>query len=142
MTSRVQEPTDSEPAPRIRLAPLAAWLAGTLLLPVTAAFLLDRLLGLTPWLTLAAALLCIPAATVFVSKAALRDLDRVIGQVAPEPGVADLGPGVADLGPVDEAPAGEHPAEDVQEIEIGAPPHRAEASFSPEQASEAGAEPA
>jgi hypothetical protein len=83
MASIAQEPVAHEPAPRIRLTPLALRLGLALVAPVLLALLADWLLGWLPWLTLAAMLVCVPLATVLVSKAALRDLDRVFAQVAP-----------------------------------------------------------
>jgi hypothetical protein len=54
-----------------------------LIVPVTVSFLLDQLLGTSPVVTIGATLVCIPLATVLVSKQALRDLNRVIAEVAP-----------------------------------------------------------
>lgn len=110
MASIAQEPAAHEPAPRIRLAPLARRFVLALVAPVLLALLADRLLGTGPWLTLAAIALCIPLASVLVSSAALRDLDRVIAQVAPQETEA---PTAEDAGSAGETVpgAGEPPAE-------------------------------
>ena len=55
----------------------------SLVLPVSIAFLLDLALGTTPWITMAAALLCIPLASLIVGKATLHDFERIVAQVAP-----------------------------------------------------------
>lgn len=73
----------SLPAPRVRVGALAQRVLLALVLPVTAALLLDWQAGTRPLFTLAAAVICIPLATVLVSKAALRDMDRIIAIVAP-----------------------------------------------------------
>jgi hypothetical protein len=76
------EPTGS--APHVQIKPLLVLLLVALVLPVSGAFLLDRWLGMTPWLTLAAISICLPLATVLVVRSALRDMDRLIAVVAPE----------------------------------------------------------
>lgn len=79
-----------EPAPRLHLTPLLVRLALALILPMAVAFALDQALGVGPLLALLTALACIPLATVLVSKAALRDMDRIIALVAPpDPGAPD-----------------------------------------------------
>jgi hypothetical protein len=73
-----------------------------LVLPVTAVLVVDRILGLTPWLTLGALIICIPLSSVLVSRAALADMNRLIAVVAPpEDATPAAGP---DTGP-DSAPA-------------------------------------
>jgi hypothetical protein len=57
----------------------------TLLLPVGLALLADLLMGTLPWITLAVSLLAIPLASLVVGKAVLRDFERVLAVVAPEP---------------------------------------------------------
>lgn len=71
-------------APQVQITPLLVRLLAALVLPVTCAFLVDRWLGTTPWVTLAALIVCLPLATVLVVKSALRDMDRLIAVVAPE----------------------------------------------------------
>lgn len=55
----------------------------TLWVPVSSAFLLDRLLDTSPYLLLGTGIFCIPLATVVVLRKALWQLDRVIERVAP-----------------------------------------------------------
>ena len=55
----------------------------SLLLPVAVAFAADAALGTTPLLAVVAAVVCIPLATVLVSRAALTEMGKVIQQVAP-----------------------------------------------------------
>lgn len=55
----------------------------TLILPVSVAILSDWWLATSPFLTMAASLICIPLATVVVIRMALKELDRVIAEVAP-----------------------------------------------------------
>ena len=84
-----------QPAPRIATGRLLKRLVWALLVPVTAAFAADAALGTSPWLAVAAALICIPLATLLVSQAALHELNKVIEQVAPpeEAVLMDDGPG-------------------------------------------------
>jgi F0F1-type ATP synthase assembly protein I len=58
-------------------------LLATLVLPVLFALLLDRLLATSPFLTMVAAVICIPVATFVVIRTALLELGRIIDQVAP-----------------------------------------------------------
>ncbi len=92
-----------QPAPGVRIAPLVQRLLFALVVPVTAAFLLDRALGLSPWLTIGAVLLCIPLASLLVSKSALRDMDRLIAVVAP-PEPAPPEPAPPESAPPESAP--------------------------------------
>ena len=84
-----------QPAPRIASSRLLKRLVWGLIVPVAVAFAADAALGTSPWLALAAALVCIPLATLLVSQAALHELNKVIEQVAPpeEPVPLDDGPG-------------------------------------------------
>ena len=54
----------------------------TLIAPVSFALLLDWLLATLPVITMIVGLVCIPLATVVVVRTALRELDRVIADVA------------------------------------------------------------
>ena len=72
-----------QPAPRIASRRLLSRLLWALLLPVAAAFAADAVLGTRPLLAVAAAIVCIPLATVLVSRTALTELNKVIQQVAP-----------------------------------------------------------
>jgi hypothetical protein len=56
----------------------------TLVLPVTAAVLIDVTTGLLPSLTIVAALICIPLATIVVNRTVLAEFERVVKIVAPE----------------------------------------------------------
>ncbi len=55
----------------------------TLVLPMSLAVVADLLTGSLPWLTIAAVLICIPLATVVVSRTVLAEFDRVVALVAP-----------------------------------------------------------
>jgi hypothetical protein len=70
-------------APRIASRRLLRSLVWALLLPVAAAFAADAALGTTPLLAVVATVVCIPLATVLVSRAALLEMSKVIEQVAP-----------------------------------------------------------
>ena len=48
--------------------------------------LLDLTTGLLPILTIVAALICIPLATILVNRTVLAEMDRVIAMVAPDAG--------------------------------------------------------
>jgi hypothetical protein len=56
----------------------------TLVIPVTMAVFVDVTTGLLPWLTIAAAIICIPLATIIVNRTVLTELDRVVALVAPQ----------------------------------------------------------
>jgi len=56
----------------------------TLIVPVLLAIILDLLIGTLPILTLVTSLICIPVATIFVSRAILSEMDRVLTVLAPE----------------------------------------------------------
>ena len=73
------------PAPiRIDLGRGLRALLFTLVLPVSLAVTADLLAGSLPWLTIAAVLICIPLATVVVSRTVLAEFNRVVSLVAPE----------------------------------------------------------
>ncbi len=57
----------------------------TLVIPLSAAFVIDRLTGLLPFVTIVAIVVFIPLATIVVGRILLAELDRVIAIVAPEP---------------------------------------------------------
>lgn len=61
----------------------------TLIVPVSFALLLDWLLATLPVITMIVGLVCIPLATVVVVRTALRELDRVIAEVAPPDQMVD-----------------------------------------------------
>jgi len=54
-----------------------------MVLPSIAAFLLDFWLGSLPFITIAAILICFPTATFLVIRKALKEMNRVIAEVAP-----------------------------------------------------------
>jgi hypothetical protein len=54
-----------------------------LIAPLAAAYCFDNLVGIAPWATIVAIIVCIPLATVLVSRAALHEMDKVIQVVAP-----------------------------------------------------------
>lgn len=56
----------------------------TLVIPMTMAVTVDVTTGLLPWLTIAGAVICIPLATIVVSRTVLAELDRIVALVAPE----------------------------------------------------------
>lgn len=63
---------------------LTKWLMLTLIVPVLVAITFDLLIGTLPILTLVASLISIPVATIFVSRAILSEMDRVLTVLAPE----------------------------------------------------------
>lgn len=75
--------------PRIASRRLLSRLLWALLLPVAAAFAADAALDTAPLLAVVATVVCIPLATLLVSRAALVELNKVIQQVAP----AEVAPG-------------------------------------------------
>lgn len=56
----------------------------TLVIPVSIALIADVTMGTAPWLTVAAAIVCIPLASVVVNRILLAEFDRVVALVAPE----------------------------------------------------------
>jgi hypothetical protein len=56
----------------------------TLVVPTSLAVMVDMTTGTLPWLTIAAAIICIPLATIVVNRAMLAEFDRVVALVAPE----------------------------------------------------------
>jgi hypothetical protein len=54
-----------------------------MVLPSIAAFALDVWLGTLPFITIVAILICFPIATIWVTRVALKEMDRVIAEVAP-----------------------------------------------------------
>lgn len=69
--------------PRIDWRKLARLFLLALVLPVSLAFALDRVVGSTPILTIAAVMIFIPLATLLVNRTALHEMDRIIEVVAP-----------------------------------------------------------
>ena len=55
----------------------------SLVLPVGGAIFADLLLETTPWITIVAAILVIPTASIIVTRASLAELDKIIQEVAP-----------------------------------------------------------
>lgn len=51
--------------------------------PTICAILLDKWLGLFPFITIIAVLICFPAATIWVTRIAMQEMDRVIAEVTP-----------------------------------------------------------
>ena len=80
----MSQPTKSDQPVRIRTARLMKPLLWGLIIPLSCAFALDRFLGIAPWVTLFAIVVCIPLTSVMVGKAALTELNAVIAVVAPE----------------------------------------------------------
>ncbi len=77
-------------SPEVTPAPLRidVWRAGRALLlalvvPMTAAVVVDLTLGTLPIAIIAAVVICIPLSTVLVSRTVLAEFDRVIAVVAP-----------------------------------------------------------
>ncbi|MGL4651631.1 MAG: hypothetical protein ACRC1H_19645 [Caldilineaceae bacterium] len=101
--SRAAATPTPQTLPRLQVALLFNRLLYTLLLPVGVALLIDLALGILPWLTLVTSLICIPLASLVVGKAVLRDLERVLAIVAPEPLPDDSAP---ELAAESEPPAG------------------------------------
>ena len=56
----------------------------TLVFPVALAIAVDLLFGVLPIVTIVAALICIPLATIVVNRTLLAEMDRVVAMVAPE----------------------------------------------------------
>lgn len=54
-----------------------------MILPTLAAHLVDRWLGTLPYITIIAIVFCFPLATIWVTRVALQELDRVIAEVTP-----------------------------------------------------------
>lgn len=69
---------------RIRSGRLMKPLLWGLIIPIFCAFAVDRLLGIAPWVTLFAIVVCIPLTSVMVGRMALIELNNVIAVVAPE----------------------------------------------------------
>jgi hypothetical protein len=61
----------------------------TLIIPVTAAVVVDITSGTLPFLTIAAVIICIPLATIVVNRTVLAEFNRVVTLVAP-PEVEEL----------------------------------------------------
>jgi len=74
----------SPPQVRIDWRRLVKRLMLTLVVPVLSAIIFDLLIGTLPILTLVTSLICIPVATIFVSRAILSEMDRVLTVLAPE----------------------------------------------------------
>ncbi len=74
----------SPPQIRIDWRRLTKRLMLTLIVPVLLAITFDLLIGTLPILTLVTSLICIPVATIFVSRAILSEMDRVLTVLAPE----------------------------------------------------------
>jgi hypothetical protein len=55
----------------------------TLVIPTSIAVLVDVTTGMSPWLTIAVVIICIPLATIVVNRTILAEFDRVVGAVAP-----------------------------------------------------------
>ncbi len=100
MTSSDEETTQGA-TPRIDVRRALKVLVLALVLPVGVAVLLDLTTGLLPILTIVAALICIPLATILVNRTVLAEMDRVIALVAPVPvPVAEEGHTKAEMGEV------------------------------------------
>ena len=74
---------EPEAQPRINTRKLAAIFLLGLLLPVSAAMVIDLSLGSLPTVSIVAIVICFPVAAILISRTALRELDRVIQEVAP-----------------------------------------------------------
>ena len=83
LTPERQESTPAAPL-RIDVRRALKIFLFTLVVPVTAAFVLDEAAKTLPILTIAAVVIFIPLATVMVNRAVLGDLDRIFAIVAPE----------------------------------------------------------
>lgn len=70
---------------RINLRLLTQLLLWVLVLPCSAALAVDLFVGTLPFITIAAIVICFPTAAVVLSRAALRELDRVYEQLPPPP---------------------------------------------------------
>ena len=75
--------------PRVNVGKLLQRFVVSLVLPFGAAVLVDHLIGSAPLLTVAAIVICLPLATVVVSRAALKEMGRVIDAVAPATGSSE-----------------------------------------------------
>lgn len=75
-------PSRTQPL-RISIQRLAKLVLLVLIVPLAAAYFLDNLIGIAPWATIVAIIVCIPLATILVSRAALHEMDKVIQVVAP-----------------------------------------------------------
>jgi hypothetical protein len=71
--------------PRINVSRLATIFLGVLVLPTAIAVAIDMLFSLFPLVTIIAIVLVFPAATIIINRMTLREFDRVIELVAPEP---------------------------------------------------------
>ncbi len=69
---------------RINVHRVAKTLLLTLVIPVSAAILIDVFTGTLPVMTIVASLLCIPLSSVVVGRTLVAEMDRVISIVAPE----------------------------------------------------------
>jgi len=56
-----------------------------MVVPTISAILLDKWLGSFPFITIVAILICFPAATIWVTRIAMQEMDRVIAEVTPPP---------------------------------------------------------
>lgn len=102
--------------PRIDVWRVLKALLFTLVVPVTAAVVVDLASGLLPLVTIAAALICIPLATIVVNRTLLAEMDRVVALVAPAPESTLGNGGVGDMAGEKCEPA--HPARDgVRQVE-------------------------
>jgi hypothetical protein len=69
--------------PRINWRKLLLPFLLVMVLPTIVAISLDLWLGTLPFITIVAILICFPTATIWVTKVALKEMDRVIAEVAP-----------------------------------------------------------
>lgn len=77
------------PKTRIKLRPLITALVVGVILPISIAYFIDSKLGTLPIATTAAIILFMPLGAIWLSRASLDELDRVIAEVAPEVPEAD-----------------------------------------------------
>jgi hypothetical protein len=85
----VDEAKNSPPVTRINWS-IPAWqLLLSLFLPVGLAIGLDLMLSTLPLATMSISLICIPLATVLVTRSILAEFDKLIETVAPEPVAGD-----------------------------------------------------
>lgn len=87
----VNQPSSSSQQVRIRSGRLVKPLLWGLIIPIFCAFVVDRLLGIAPWVTLFTIVVCIPLTSVIVGRMALTELNNVIAVVAPEDTVSSEG---------------------------------------------------
>ncbi len=81
----VDDAKDFPPVTRIDWS-IPAWqLLLSLFLPVALAIGLDLMLATLPLITMSISLICIPLATVLVTRSILAEFDKLIETVAPEP---------------------------------------------------------